>query len=211
MERRCPVRRRSRCSTRTSPTSTRGPSQRADSAPPDRDPKSMFGDEVHGHHPSMDDSPLFLTGATGFVGMELLARYLERTDRTVFALVRGSDDADAQARLDATVARMLPDPDAYAGRAIAVRGDVTSPGLGMAPRRRAQLAAEIGEIVHSAASVSFTLPLPEARAINVRGTRHVGRFAHSVESLRRLSYVSTAYVAGEYGGLFSEDQLDVGQ
>jgi nucleoside-diphosphate-sugar epimerase len=31
--------------------------------------------------------PLLLTGATGFLGMELLARCLERTDRTVYALV----------------------------------------------------------------------------------------------------------------------------
>src|SRR4051812_23937198 len=135
--------RQSRCSTRTSPTSTRGPSQRADSAPPDRDPKSMFGDEVHGHHPSMDDSPLFLTGATGFVGMELLARYLERSDRTIYALVRGSDDADAQARLDATVARMLPDPDSYRGRAVAVRGDVMKPGLGMSHGDHTRLAGTV--------------------------------------------------------------------
>src|SRR3954447_23756364 len=121
----------------------------------------MFLARRHGHYAGMNDSPLFLTGATGFVGMELLARYLERTDRTVFALVRGSDDADAQARLDATVARMLPDPDAYRGRAVAVRGDVMKPGLGLAPRDHAELAGRVNEVVHAAASVSFTLPLPE--------------------------------------------------
>jgi thioester reductase-like protein len=182
-----------------------------DPSAPNPGMQSMFGRGGHGHHADMDDSPLFLTGATGFVGMELLARYLERTDRTVFALVRGSDDADAQARLDATVARMLPDPDTYSGRAIAVRGDVTSPGLGMSAERHGQLAAEVGEIVHAAASVSFALPLPESRTINVRGTQHVLEFAHSVESLRRLSYISTAYVAGDHGDSFSEDQLDIGQ
>src|SRR3954454_24846493 len=171
----------------------------------------MFGDEVHGHHPSMDDSPLFLTGATGFVGMELLARYLERSDRTIYALVRGSDDADAQARLDATVARMLPDPDSYHGRAVAVRGDVMKPSLGMSPGDHTRLAETVREIVHSAASVSFTLPLPESRAINVGGTKHVLRFARSVDELTRLSYISTAYVAGDHRGRFGEDDLDVGQ
>src|SRR4051794_13359344 len=171
----------------------------------------MFGREVHGHHASMDDSPLFLTGATGFVGMELLARYLERTDRTIHALVRGSDDADAQARLDATVARMLPDPASYRGRAVAVRGDVVKPGLGMSHGDHARLADSVGEIVHSAASVSFTLPLPESRAINVGGTKHVLQFARTVADLRRLSYISTAYVAGDHRGRFAEDELDVGQ
>jgi len=33
---------------------------------------------------------VLITGATGFVGMEVLARYLERSDRHVYALVRAS-------------------------------------------------------------------------------------------------------------------------
>ncbi len=33
------------------------------------------------HHAGMSDAPILVTGATGFVGMALLARYLERTDR----------------------------------------------------------------------------------------------------------------------------------
>lgn len=171
----------------------------------------MFDARMHGHHPAMVHSPLFLTGATGFVGMELLARYLERTDRRVYALVRGESDDDAQARLDATVARMLPDPAPYAGRAIAVRGDVMRPGLGMAPRRRAELAETVGEVVHGAASVSFALPLPDSRAINVCGTENVLTFAQRVKDLQRLAYISTAYVAGDHRGLFGEDQLDIGQ
>src|SRR4051794_21338365 len=171
----------------------------------------MFGREVHGHHASMDDSPLFLTGATGFVGMELLARYLERTDRTIYALVRASDDADAQARIDATVAHMLPDPDSYRGRAVAVCGDVMKPGLGMSHGDHARLAETVGDIIHSAASVSFALPLPESRAINVGGTKHVLQFARTVAGLRRFCYISTAYVAGDHRGRFGEDDLDVGQ
>ena len=174
----------------------------------------MFRGEGHGHHGGMADSPLFLTGATGFVGMQLLARYLERTDRQVFALVRGTDDEDAQRRLDEIVARMLPDPTPHEGRAVAVRGDVLKPGLGMSPRRRAGLASEIGEIVHAAASVSFTLPLPESRAINLEGTAQILRLAELVQrrgGLRRLSYVSTAYVAGDHRGRFGEDQLEMWQ
>lgn len=171
----------------------------------------MFDGRMHGHYPAMVHSPILLTGATGFVGMELLARHLGRTDRKVYALVRGTSDADAQARLNATVARMFPDPAPFAGRAVAVRGDVTRPALGMAPRRRAELAEQIGEIVHAAASVSFSLPLAESRAINVEGTRNILDFAGRVKGLRRLGYVSTAYVAGDHRGVFREDQLTVGQ
>jgi long-chain acyl-CoA synthetase len=175
----------------------------------------MFGDASHGHHRGMQGSPLFLTGATGFVGMELLARYLERTDRLVYALVRARSDADAQARLEATVRRVLPDPEPFARRAVAVRGDVMLPGLGMAPRRRAEVAERIGEIVHAAASVSFALPLAESRAINVAGTENVLEFARVAarrgDGIRNVSYISTAYVAGDHRGAFGEDHLDVDQ
>ena len=162
----------------------------------------------------MAQPAIFLTGATGFVGMELLARYLERTDHTVYALVRGCDDNEAQKRLDATLRRVLPDPAPFAGRAIAVRGDVMRPGLGMAPRRRAELAEQVSDVVHGAASVSFTLPLEESRAINVGGTENVLEFAELVNrrrTLRRVAYISTAYVAGNHRGVFCEDDLDVGQ
>jgi long-chain acyl-CoA synthetase len=85
----------------------------------------------------------------------------------------------------------------------------------MAPRRRAALAETVGEIVHAAASVSFALPLAESRAINVAGTENVLEFARVVtrrgDGLRNVSYVSTAYVAGDHRGLFGEDHLDVDQ
>ena len=36
-------------------------------------------------------NPVFLTGATGFLGMEVLARLVEKGDRDVVALVRAAD------------------------------------------------------------------------------------------------------------------------
>jgi thioester reductase-like protein len=166
------------------------------------------------HHEDMTEAPVLITGATGFVGMALAARYLERTDRDVHALVRAADDAAAAERLRATIARVLPDPDAYAGRLHAVAGDVTLPGLGLTAERRDRLAGEVGEIVHAAASVSFALPLEESRAINVEGTRRMLDLAMHAQrrgGLRRFSYVSTAYVAGDHRGVFGEEDLDVGQ
>ena len=45
---------------------------------------------------------VFLTGATGFVGTEILSRFLERDDRHVFALVRADNDDKAAGRPPAT-------------------------------------------------------------------------------------------------------------
>jgi nucleoside-diphosphate-sugar epimerase len=96
----------------------------------------------------------------------------------------------------------------------ALAADIERDGLGLSADRRAWLAERVGDIVHSAASVSFSLPLDESRQINVEGTRRLLAFAREAQAtggLTRFAYVSTAYVAGTHSGSFREDQLDVGQ
>jgi nucleoside-diphosphate-sugar epimerase len=69
-------------------------------------------------------------------------------------------------------------------------------------------------VLHCAASIAFDLPLDEARAINVEGTREVIGFAREAKAMGRLErflHVSTAYVSGEYPGTFRERQLLAGQ
>lgn len=156
---------------------------------------------------------VFLTGATGFLGMEVLARLLEEGDREVLALIRAADDAGAERRLDDVLRTLWEDPAPYRGRVTAVRGDVTAPGLGLGDRR-GEWAARTQAVMHCAASISFDLPLAEARAINVDGTARVLDFAVEAQArdgLERFLHVSTAYVAGRYEGTFRERQLDAGQ
>ncbi len=159
------------------------------------------------------EGPILLTGATGFVGMELLARYLERSERRVIALIRASDDAAAQERLHRVLVNMVGEPAAhtYGERVTALAGELTAEHLGLGARRWSALADELGTIVHSAASVSFTLPLAEARAINLEGTRRMLELAERAGGLDRYAHISTAYVAGTHDGRFGERDLDLGQ
>jgi thioester reductase-like protein len=155
-----------------------------------------------------------LTGATGFLGGEVLARLLERGDGPVYAVVRATGDDEAQVRLDAIVEALLGDAAASAGEAIAIAGDVTRPGLGIPPGDRDRLAERVNRIIHCAASVSFTLGLRESREINVEGTRRMldlGERCARRGGLDSFVHVSTAYVAGAHDGTFCEDDLDVGQ
>lgn len=157
---------------------------------------------------------VLLTGATGHVGAQLLIRYLERTDRQVYALLRGTSDREVAARLQRTLLDLFGAGHPYARRVVAVRGDIEHPRLRLGRRRRDALVERIGEIVHCAASVSFTMGLQTARAINVQGTTRMLELAQRAQArggLQRFTYVSTAYVAGEHAGCFSEDDLDVGQ
>ena len=122
-------------------------------------------------------SRILLTGATGFVGMEVLARLLEETDHEVICVVRG----DAEARLDQVLATLYSDGAPHRDRVTAIPGDLTgdvaSPG-------------SVDVVCHCAASISFDLPLEEARTINVEGTRTMLRVARE-SGARRFVHVSS--------------------
>jgi thioester reductase-like protein len=158
---------------------------------------------------------VLLTGATGFVGMEVLVRYLERGDRSVIALVRADDDDAAAARIAAVLENLFGNRAAdYAHRVTAVAAELTAPRLGLDDSARKRLAERVTTIVHGAASVSFTLPLPEARLINVEGTRRMLELAELAADrggLDLYGHISTAYVAGTHAGRFCERDLDLGQ
>jgi len=157
---------------------------------------------------------ILLTGATGFLGMETLARLVDKGDEQVIALVRADDDTGARERLAGVLACLYDEPPPAAARVRAVRGDLLEPGLGLSARDRAALVGSVDRVVHCAASISFELPLEQAREINVRGTERVVELAREIAaggSPLRMVHVSTAYVSGRHEGEFGEDDLDVGQ
>ncbi len=145
---------------------------------------------------------ILLTGATGFLGMEVLARLLERTDRDVLCLVRARGQAAAVERWAGVLRTLYRDPERFAARVRALPGDLTEELP--APREDVEL------VCHCAASISFDLPLERARGINVEGTRAMLDLARDAGA-RRFVHVSTAYVAGTRPGEFREDMLDEGQ
>jgi thioester reductase-like protein len=152
--------------------------------------------------------PIFLTGATGFLGMEVLVRLLERSDREVIALIRAADQEDADVRLDKVLHTLYRNPGQHRAQVRAVRGDVSRPYLGLGSDYE-RLAAQVDAVIHCAASISFSLSLEDAREINVEGTRSAIAFARQADA--RLIHVSTAYVAGQHEGTFEEGQLELGQ
>ena len=154
---------------------------------------------------------LLLTGATGLLGRSLL-RDLTAAGRRVAVLVRGSRNAGAVARVD----ELLADWEEVAGAAVdcpvVLEGDITSPGLGLAPEAMAWVARNVDEVVHSAASLSFERRQSddEPYASNVGGTANVLEACRAA-GIRRLHHVSSAYVCGLREGRILETELDVGQ
>ncbi len=152
-----------------------------------------------------------LTGATGFLGRELLVRLLERR-ADVLVTTRPRNDTDPVARLTEVVRQTAP--DAPLNTMTVALGDVTQDGLGLDADARAWLDAGPVQVVHGAAEVRFDLPFAHMLEQNVGGTKQALSVARALAEqgrLVRFDHVSTAYVAGDREDVVSEDDVDVGQ
>lgn len=96
-------------------------------------------------------------------------------------------------------------------RLTVLEGDITEKDLGLSKKDIDLLKNEIEEIFHSAALTQFNLPLRELRKVNVEGTKNVLELAVKCGTLKKVNHLSTAYVCGDYKGVFKEDDLDLGQ
>jgi long-chain acyl-CoA synthetase len=147
--------------------------------------------------------------------MEVLGRYLESSERRIITPVRAADDSAASDRIRGTLRELFGiRARRYDDRVEAIAADLTKPGLGLRRARRHEIAGRVEQIIHSAASVSFALPLDGARAINLEGTRRMldlAELAHARGGLTRYAHVSTAYIAGDHRGMFHEHDHDVAQ
>jgi 2-alkyl-3-oxoalkanoate reductase len=138
---------------------------------------------------------LLVTGATGTIGGDALARMLA-ADPTLraFVLVRAPERWAGHA-----AARGI-DPL----RTEAVRGDLRAPGLGLDRWTRARVLDSVDTVLHAAAATSFSQPLATARATNVEGTWEAVRLAGEARRAVRFGFVSSAFVAGRRTGLICE-------
>ena len=134
---------------------------------------------------------MLVTGGTGTLGRELVARLDRDRGATVVVLTRHP----------AAAAAVLP-PDVYT-----LAGDVRREAFGLAQAARNALASQVTDILHCAAETTFNRPLSDARAANVDGTRAVLDFARDCAHLERVACFSTVYVAGRTTGCFTEDDI----
>jgi long-chain acyl-CoA synthetase len=149
---------------------------------------------------------ILVTGATGFLGVQLVRELLTRQPQARLALlIRDRAGQPGQQRADLIV------PPAERSRVQVYSGDVGQLNCGLDVASYQRLSAETTRVIHSAATVRFDHTLEEARRINVEGTRRMMDFAAKMRQLRSLAYVGTAYVAGERAELVRESELDVGQ
>jgi thioester reductase-like protein len=149
---------------------------------------------------------VLVTGATGFLGGYLAADLLATTRADVVCLVRGSDEAAARKRLEASLRALGRWDDAHAARLRVVAGDLAEPRLGLDAATWSRLAETVTSIVHAGAWVNWVSDYATLRGPNVEGTRELLRLAaaHAKKTFHHVSSRAVFDASAFHGQLVDE-------
>ena len=155
---------------------------------------------------------VLLIGGTGFIGKVWLAQVLSAVPEIgrVILLVRPNRSKPGLERFqkmveESPVFEVLAEKygDRFADflktRVEVVEGDVSKPGLGLAPEVRQRLARSVDVVVNSSGLTDFNPDIREALAMNVRATSYVLDFLAESDHAALL-HLSTCYVVGRRDG-----------
>jgi short-subunit dehydrogenase len=140
----------------------------------------------------------FLTGATGFIGRNLVERLLKR-EGTIYALVR----AGSRGRLE----ELRTGWGADGARIVPIAGDLSQPGLGVSEEDLVTMRGDVDHFFHLAAIYDMTADAEAQEVANVEGTRRAVELAGAIEA-GCFHQVSSIAVAGLYRGEWREDMFE---
>lgn len=153
---------------------------------------------------------LLLTGATGFVGGEILLHLLRNRTLRLVCLVRGNAELTAEERLDSLItSRCGEDEESLLqftearseGRVEVLAGNLSKPRVGLTEDEFPLLARRVDAIVHCGAEMNWGSSYAALRAANVLGTHTMLQLAAAATRhagmLCAVHFVSTLSVVSE--------------
>ena len=160
-------------------------------------------------------SNVLLTGATGYLGCNLLHNLLEETNYKIFVLVRANTDRAAIERIkkkyhfyfDQSIKPYIEK------RLIVIRSDIEKKRLGLRKSNYEHLASQIDSIIHTAALVKHYGSESIFYSANVKATIQMLKFSKQARK-RYFHYISTISVLDVEAEsntymLYTEDDLPV--
>lgn len=145
---------------------------------------------------------VLLTGATGFLGIHVLAELLLQRNTKVYCLIRGENSV---ARLSQLLEYYFPGQfsELLGDRIVVVNGDICQHEFGLSESTFRLLGSWIDTVIHSAALVKHFGDYREFERVNVLGTQEVVNFCNTFG--QRMGHISTVSVAGNDLGDRGED------
>ncbi|MGH2951673.1 MAG: SDR family NAD(P)-dependent oxidoreductase, partial [Solirubrobacterales bacterium] len=143
----------------------------------------------------------FVTGATGFIGRNLVELLLKR-EGTIYVLCREG----SRGRLEELRSRWGYDEE----RVVTVVGDLSAPRLGVSDEDVERLRGDVDHLFHLAAVYDLEADADSQQLANVEGTRHMVELAEAVEA-GRVHQISSIAAAGLYKGTWREDMFEEAQ
>ncbi len=177
----------------------------------------QFSTEYHSKRAGKMKNVL-ITGATGYLGMHILKELLDNTKATIYCLIRGHSQKNAEERLKNALKDYFSSEyiKHIGSRIHVIKGDIAYDRFHLSNEQYMEISETIDTVVHSAAIVKYYGKYSDFANTNVLGTKRITDFA--LEHDKKLYHISTLAIAGSYlagydGGeyRFTEEDYYIGQ
>lgn len=153
---------------------------------------------------------ILLAGATGYLGIHILADYLEHDTGIAYCIVRGKDKADSEKRMADLLEFYFGDKYKENDRIKIVCADLQKDKLGLYDEEYADLLGNIDTVINCAASVKHYGSYKYFYEANVETTKLLIEFSKKANA--KLIHTSTLSVSGntfgdDFDGYISKEEL----
>ena len=153
---------------------------------------------------------ILLAGATGYLGIHILADFLNHDTGTAYCLVRGKDKTDSTKRLQELLDFYFGNKYADMNRIEVICADLQKDKLGLTDAEYAELLGKVDTVINCAASVKHYGSYRYFYEANVETTKRLIAFCKEADA--KLIHASTLSVSGnsnteEFTGYVSEETL----
>ncbi|XP_025409428.1 fatty acyl-CoA reductase wat-like [Sipha flava] len=147
-----------------------------------------------------NDTTIFLTGATGFVGNLILEKLIRTCSgvKKIYILIREKKEKTTEERFkqlfeDPIFSLMKKEQPNYLTKISVIIGDCSMPSLGIDEQNKEILKNEVNIVIHSAATVRFDEHLRTAVNININALQDILKLSKGIKNLKSFVHISTAY------------------